>query len=598
MARISAATIDEVNQRVDIVALVGEYTRLERRGSDWWGCCPFHNEKTPSFHVVPDRKMYHCFGCGKGGGPVNFVMELEKLSFVEAVETLAKKAGVEVVYEGGGEAEAGPRDTTRDDLIDLYGRVATSFHYLLSESEMGASAREYLAGRKVDPAIIESFALGYAPADRRWLHAFLRKKGYSPEFLAKSGLFSKKYPEVAFFSDRLIFPIRNRKGQVVAFGGRLLAGEGPKYLNSGDLPQYKKGETLFAFDKALPEIRSTKTVIFCEGYMDVLAWHQAGVTRAVAPLGTAFTPDQAKMVRSFADTVYLSFDSDAAGQNATYKAILMLRKMEFEVRVIEIHGGKDPADILQNDGPEALKKSVDYSILDFDYLVSTAARRHDVGNPEGKTRAIAFLFPYIDALSSDIQRESTVNRLSAAFETSEKAIMADFRDRKEQRVSFVRPEANGVPGPAAGKLRRSAELRAVLAVAVNQSFFPAMRNSLSSDDFEDQAARDLFIVLEECYRDGAASYDALLERCSNREIASLIAETAVSGEFSENAEKVVDDGIRLVRRNALEKRRNRLVARMSVLTGTTPDDTKAITEMVAEKQGIDEELKNLKDMNE
>ncbi len=596
MARIAAATIDEVNQRVDIVALVGEYTRLERRGSDWWGCCPFHNEKTPSFHVVPDRKMYHCFGCGKGGGPVNFVMELEKLSFVEAVESLARKAGVEIVYEGGHDADSIPRDTTRDDLIDVYGRVAVSFHYLLAESDMGAPARAYLAGRKVDPAIIESFALGYAPADRRWLYSFLRKKGYSPDFLAKSGLFSKKYPEVSFFSDRLIFPIRNRKGQVVAFGGRLLSGEGPKYLNSGDLPQYKKGETLFAFDKALPEIRSTKTVIFCEGYMDVLAWHQAGITRAVAPLGTAFTPEQAKMVRSFADTVYLSFDSDAAGQTATYKAILLLRKMEFEVRVIEITGGKDPADILQNEGPEALKKSIDYSILDFDYLVSTAARRHDVGNPEGKTRAIAFLFPYIDALSSDIQRESTVNRLSAAFGTSEKAIMADFRDRKELRGPSVRSENQA--GSVTGKLRRSAELRAVLAVAVNQSFFPTMRNSLSSDDFEDQAARDLFIVLEECYRDGAESYDALLERCGNPEIAALIAETAVSGEFSENAEKVVCDGIRLIRKNTLEKRRNRLVARISVLTGTTPDETKAITEMVAEKQGIDEELKNLKDMNE
>jgi DNA primase len=200
MPRISPATIDEVNARVDIVSLVGEYTRLERRGSDWWGCCPFHNEKTPSFHVVPDRKMYHCFGCGKGGGPVNFLMELEKLTFVEAVESLAKKTGVEVIYEGGSaDGAEHKRDTTKDDLIDLYGRVAVSFHYLLTEAEQGAQARDYLAGRKVDPSIIETFSLGYAPADRRWLFSFLRKKGYSPEFLAKSGLFSKKYPEVSFF---------------------------------------------------------------------------------------------------------------------------------------------------------------------------------------------------------------------------------------------------------------------------------------------------------------------------------------------------------------------------------------------------------------
>jgi len=598
MGRISAETIDEVNRRTDIVAVVGEYTRLERRGSDWWGCCPFHNEKTPSFHVIPDRGMYHCFGCGQGGGVVNFVMEMEKLTFVEAVESLAKKTGVEIIYEGGSVNPDLPRDTTKDDLIELYGRVAGSFHYLLLNSAQGEKALKYLESRKVSREIIEKFKIGYSPVDRRWLHDFLGKKGYSSEFLEKSGLFSKKYPGTAFFSNRLMFPINNRKGQVVAFGGRILEGEGPKYLNSGDLPQYKKGETLFAFDFALPEIRSTKSVIFCEGYMDVLAWHQAGVLRAVAPLGTAFTPEQAKLVRSFAETVYLCFDSDTAGQTATYKAILLCRQSGFEVRVIEIKNGKDPADILQNEGAESLKKLLDYSIIDLDYLVLAAGTRFDTGNPEGKARASAFLFPYIEVLESDIQRESTIHRLSAAFGISEKALLSDYQNRKQPRPVIQREGSNASERPKLQNIRRNAELRAVLAAAANTGFFPLMRSSLTSDDFEDPVARELFIVLEECYRTDSASYDSLLSRCPDDSMRTLITETVINGEFAENAQKTIEDSIALIRRNVLEKQKGRLVARMSLFRGTTEDDTRTVTEMMAESKRIDEELAKLKDMNE
>lgn len=597
MGRISPDTIESVNQRADIVSIVGEYTRLERKGSDWWGCCPFHNEKTPSFHVIPDRKVYHCFGCGVGGGVINFVMEMEKISFVEAVESLAKKAGIEIIYEGSNQTDVRPKDTTRDDLIELYNRVAGSFHYVLKETQLGAAARSYLESRKVSPEMIERFRLGYSPADRRWLYRFLSSKGYSSDFLDKSGLFSKKYPESSFFSDRLMFPISNRKGQVVAFGGRILNGDGPKYLNSGDLPQYKKGETLFAFDLALPEIRTTRSVIFCEGYMDVIAWHQAGITRAVAPLGTAFTAEQARLVRSFAETVYLSFDSDQAGQNATYKSILMCRQLGFEVKIVVIDNGKDPAEIIQNEGPEALKKILDYSIIDLDYLVQIAGKRFETGNPEGKTRASAFIFPYIEALESDIQRESTINRLSAVFGISEKALFADYKKRKQTKLS-VSGEDEAVDKGKIQRIKRNAELRAVLAVAANTDLFPVMRNRLTSDDFDDPSARDLFIILEECYRSDAITVDNLLARCADENLRVLVTETITRGEFADNAPKVVEDGIALVRKNALERKKNRLIARMNLVRGSSPDDIKTITEMMFEKQEIDEELAKLKDMNE
>lgn len=598
MARISGETIDAVNQRSDIIAIIGEYTRLEKKGGDWWGCCPFHNEKTPSFHVMTDRKMFHCFGCGKGGGLINFVMEMEKVSFVEAVESLAKKSGVEVIYEGVVDNAQIPRDDTREKLVELYNRVAGSFHYCLTEAAIGTIALEYLKKRKVDPAIISEFKLGYAPADRRWLYGFLRKKGYSPEFLAKSGLFSKKYPEAAFFSHRLMFPICDRRGQVIAFGGRLLEGEGPKYLNSGDMPQYKKGETLFAFDRALAEIRQTKSVIFCEGYMDVLAWHQSGIKRAVAPLGTAFTPEQARLVRSFAETVYLSFDSDSAGQKATYKAILLCRQAGFEVKVINIQNGKDPADILVNEGPEGLNKLLDFSIIDLDYLVSCAGKVFDVASPEGKTRASAFMFPYIEVLESDIQRESTIQQLSAAFGISEKALLSDYKNRKQ---GYSRNDSTGNTEraiPQSRVIKRTAEMRAMLAAAANPGLFPLMRAKMTSDDIEDPNARDLYIVLEECFRTESATYDSLLSRCPDDSLRNLVTKTITDGEFAENAHKVIEDGIQYVQKNTLERRKSRLVARMGLYRGNSPEDLRVITEMMTEIQHVVEELSKLKDMNE
>lgn len=596
MARIANETIEEVNARTNIVSLVGEYTRLEQRGSDWWGCCPFHNEKTPSFHVVPERNMYHCFGCGEGGGVIKFVMEMEKLSFVEAVESLAKKASIEVRYEGGSPEDIPKKDDTREKLIELYCRVAGTFHYLLMKTEQGEPVRKYLKNRAISDEILESFSLGMAPADRYWLFRFLTKKGYSPEFLANSGLFSKKYPEVSFFSNRLMFPIANRKGEVVAFGGRIMEGEGPKYLNSGDLPQYRKGETLFAFDRALPEIRKTKTVVFCEGYMDVLAWHQAGVSHAVAPLGTAFTEQQAKMVRSFAETVYLSFDSDLAGQTATYKGILLCRRLQFNVQVIDIRNGKDPADILQNEGPEALKKLLEYSILDLDYLVMIAGTRFDTANPEGKARAVAFMFPYLEALESDIQRESTIQRLSTAFGITEKALLTDFQNRKQPQGVAVDPDRNKPVRPRF--IKRTSELRAVLAVAANPEFFQVMRTRITSDDIEDADAKDLYIVLEECYRNGTMSHESILANCRDEQLRSLITETIVGGEFAVNARKILEDAIIHIRRNALEKKRNRILAGMNSISTGSVEDMLAITEMMAEKKSIDEELAKLKDTNE
>ena len=593
MAKITTETIDAVNNHIDLVSLVENYTHLEKRGHDWWGCCPFHSEKTPSFHVIPDKKMYYCYGCGARGSTIKFLMEKEKLSFIEAVEALAKRAGIPVVYAEGNYSPA-PEDSFKETVLELYKRVSGTFHYFLLHTPEGAAALRYLQGRAVSPEMIEQFNLGYAPADRLWLFKFLQTKGYSADFLAKSGLFSKNYPEVSFFSNRIMFPICNRHGQPVAFGGRILEGDGPKYLNTGDLPQYKKGETLFAFSQALAQIRKEKTVIFCEGYMDVIAFHQAGITNAVAPLGTALTEEQVKLIQSFADTIILSFDSDFAGQQATYKAIKLCRAGHLQVRVLMIKEGKDPAEILAHKGAESLTELVKNAILDSDYLIQIAVGRFDVVSPEGKAQAAAFLFPYIEVLESDIQKESTIHKFSADLGISSKALFTDYiqYDQKKERVPPTRKSET----QKRTALKMTAELRIVLAAAANPHLFKKMRAELTSDDFEDPAAKDLFIVLEECYRADANTYDSLLAHCPSETLKNAVSGAIIKGEFAENPDKLVYDGIYYIKQNALQRQKELIIRKLqAVHENGNVDDIRHANDLLSEKLHIDRVLAELKE---
>ena len=600
MARFLRSTIDEVNSKCDIASLVGEYVRLEKRGSEYWGCCPFHNEKTPSFHVVPDRKMYHCFGCGAGGSGISFLMEMEKMSFSEAVLTLAKKYGVQVEYEEGAAVSQDTEINKKELFKDLYTRVAGSFHYCLTSTKEGEKALSYLKNRGVTDDIAEKFMLGYAPADRKWLRKFLKSKSYSDEFLDESGLFSKKYRDISFFSNRLMFPICDKNGKVVAFSGRILEGDGPKYINSGDLIQYKKGETLFAFHLAKQSIRKNKAVIICEGNMDVIAYHQAELTWTVAPLGTALTEEQLKILKPFADTVYLSFDNDAAGIKATRKAILMTRRLDFSVRIVKLTGGKDPSEILNEFGKETLTKSIENAILDSDFLLSVLSKEYNISTPEGKAKASLEFFEYVDVLPSDIQKESCLEQLCQTYQLKPEAVKADFENRSSVLKNIETTNRQPDQGVAKKSSKLNAEVRAVLAVISNTGYFNLMRNSLTADDFDDATARDLFISLEECFRDDSSESISIMERCSNDTLKSLIASAVVSGEYSVNTEQFVKDSIRLIKYNSLCRKRERITNRIrqAATSSDTLENKNLLDALVSEKMNIDNELKQLKDANE
>jgi DNA primase len=593
MAKISSVTIDEIDKRGDIVALVSEYTKLEQRGANWWGCCPFHNEKTPSFNIMSEKNMYHCFGCGAGGGIIKFYMEMEKLSFVEAVLALAKKNNIEVIYEGN--ADFIPqKDSTSDAYKELYTRVSGSFHYFLTQREEGSFAKNYLLQRGFTEQSIKNFQLGYAPRNRKWIKTFLRQKHYSDAFINDSGLVSTKYPDYSFFANRLMFPIHNKNGDVVAFSARLLEGEGPKYINSRESSIYKKREELYGFFQAKKRIRTEKKILLCEGNFDVIAFHQAGIDYAVASLGTALTEEQIDLFSRFVDTVFLFYDDDLAGQKACQKAIFMLRKKDLTVKIILPDAGKDPAETLEISGTEGLTKLVDKAIIDVDYLLSFYAKEHSIQGPEGKAKASRAFFSYVDSLHSDIQKDASLERMSQYYTLKPEVVKKEYYSRGSVEASFTKQNSPLLDAQKQKRIVLSAELRAMIAVLANNDCFKEFRSRISVEELDDPLAQDLYIALEESYREGSMSFESIMLKTANPELESLVAKYIVSGEFSVHFKQIIDDSVLLIKRNNLEKKRDSISNQIRLSDVRDREDQKQLDMLLSEKMHIDLELETLK----
>jgi DNA primase len=601
MPFISKKTIDEIQDRLDPAGVIGEYVRLEQRGGNYWGLCPFHNEKTPSFSVNAERKAYYCFGCQTGGGIINFVMKVEKITFPEAVTLLAKKLSIPVEYEdsGGLVRNGGDDAQKKDDLVELYRRVAGSFHRILLDTAEGESAKKYLFERGVNAEMIERFRLGWAPPDRYWLHKFLCDKGYSAEFLAQSGLFSRNYPKSAFFSGRLMFPINDRQGRTVAFGGRILDGDGPKYINSQESAIYRKRETLFALDIALNGIRRTNEATLCEGYMDVIALHQAGVTNAVAPLGTSFTEDQARLLHRWAEKINLLFDSDAAGIEAAEKAILICRKTAVSCGIIKINQTddkifKDPADILKNMGCDVLSMCVKNVVMDVDYLADKSKNVFLTGQDGtfGIAKALAFLVPFFFSIESESEKTAFAQKVAVILGVEPDAVLHDLKSGREKQ-----PAARNFPAENSAKrtIAMNDELYLLTAVAVNCETFPdlfiILRKKLPNEEIEDKDARNIYLALEECLRQGSLFLDALLSSIEDEALKIFLAQKSAGGEFSGRVEQIVSDGIHRIKIKRLEGRSRKLDTEIRLAKNLGHDTG----DLLLEKQFIIDELYALKE---
>ena len=612
---ISKSSIQELTDRLDASVVVSEYVHLEKRGGRLWACCPFHKEKTASFTVNPDLKTYYCFGCQKGGTIISFVMEMDKINFPEAIELLAKKFGVELAYDssdgGNYSVEDEEKKKNRDALFELYDRISGTFHHFLQKEPEARPVKQYIISRGINSEMVERFGLGYSPRGRYWLHKFLSGKGYSPEFLGASGLFSSKDNMSSLFSGRLMFPIKNYKGRTVAFGGRYLEITGderddwkpPKYINSPELGIYKKGETLYALELAMPEMRRTKTAYLAEGYMDVIALHQAGISNAIAPLGTAFTDEQAKLLKRWVEKIILFFDSDEAGQTAAQKGVYTCRKHGLTCAVVSPDTGpaKDPAEILKDSGPEALQKRALCFLSDFDYLLSRA-RQLLVGSG-GKAGAVAFLFRYMELLDSEIARASCIEAAADAFGLLPAVVADDFRRYASGKRDWEeRPAPDSLKstlGEKAGlPIQMNEELLLLVAVALDyvatkkDALFSRLRSSLEINEVQDPLAKEIFIALEECFRYGEDGMDELLARISSTELRKLIVKMSVSGEFSVNSGQYLEDGLKKIKGKDLERRQEEIILKLRSIKNM--EHEVEIRELLSEKMQIDSELYQLK----
>ena len=399
---IPREVIEEILYRTDIESLVGSYVSLKRSGSNFFGLCPFHSERSPSFSVSPAKKMFYCFGCGAGGDAITFVMKAENLDYVEAVEFLAARVGITIPQNG--KTEEG---MSRRRVFDMNLEAAKFFRNCLFDPKYGSEGLRYLTeARGLSPAFIKHFGLGYSPNDFGMLTNHMKRLGYTEQELITGFLCGKSQRTgrpYDYFRNRVMFPIIDVTGNVIAFGGRVMDDSKPKYLNSSDTPGFKKSKNLFALNFA--KNHCEESLILCEGYMDVIALHAAGFENAVATLGTALTAEQARIMTKYTKKVLISYDSDEAGQRAADRAIRILGDVGLDVRVLKLPDAKDPDEFIKKFGADRLRTVLSESKTWFDYKADAVFARHDLSTTGGRLKASEEMCAIISAVPSQIERE-------------------------------------------------------------------------------------------------------------------------------------------------------------------------------------------------
>ena len=443
---------DRVKQQADIVRVVSEYVRLKKNGQNFTGLCPFHSEKTPSFAVHPVKQIYHCFGCGVGGDVFKFVMEMDKCDFIEAVRSVADKCGIAIPRSRERSPEERREQQQRTELVELHREAAAFFARQLESTAEGKAARGYLADRGLDAEAIGRFGLGYAPASGEALLRYLKTK--HPEKLIELAGLASRDPSGRVhdrFRRRITFPIANEAGRVVAFGGRALGDDLPKYLNSPETPIYVKSTVLYHLDGAKEPIRTADAAILVEGYMDTIAVARAGINNVVASCGTSLTEAQVKLISRFTRRIIVNYDPDTAGQAATERSLAILLEHNCDVRVLALPGGKDPDTFILTEGAGAYRKLLASAPAYLDYLI-VRARQLGVANAEQKLRAMNFLMPFVQRIPNALLRSEWASRIAQQLRVDEPVLREALKVAAAERRSEVKTRT--LPGKAAKPAER------------------------------------------------------------------------------------------------------------------------------------------------
>ena len=443
---IPREVVEEIRHRTDIVELIGSYVTLKRAGSNFGGLCPFHSEKTPSFTVFPDSESFYCFGCGAGGDAITFVMKNENLDYPSAVEVLAARAGIQIVKE----QEKNTGGLTRKRVHDMNRDAAKFFHKCLLDP-IGAEGLRYLTEKRgLSMALIKHFGLGFAPGSFNMLTDYMHKRGYTDQELAQGflcGISQKNGRAYDYFRNRVMFPIIDTAGNVIAFGGRVMDDSKPKYLNSSDTPAFQKRKNLFALNFA--KNHCADRLILCEGYMDVISLHAYGFENAVATLGTAITPEQARLMTKYTKQVVICYDADEAGQRAALKAMEVLGQVGMDVRVLHVTDAKDPDEFLRKFGDARFRRLVEGSRTEFSYKSEKIFAKYSMDLPEERIKASEELCALIAQSPSKVEREIYVSMVADKLGISPESMKNDVERAISKRIRAMKQKQSKEAGLAA-----------------------------------------------------------------------------------------------------------------------------------------------------
>ena len=586
MAYYSDELIEEVRSRNDIVDVISGYVRLTKKGSTYFGLCPFHNEKTGSFSVSPNKQMYYCYGCGAGGNVFTFLMQYENFSFPEAMEALAERAGIELPKQEMS-AQAKKEADKRQILLEI-NKAAGKYYYMLLRSEHGKQAYEYFKKRELSDATMQKFGLGYSDKYSDDLYRYLRKLGYDDAILKESGLVS--IDEVRgghdIFWNRAMFPIMDVHNKVIGFGGRVMGDGEPKYLNSPETKVFDKSRNLYALNFA----RQTKKpqMLLCEGYMDVIALHQAGFDNAVASLGTAFTSGHASLLKRYTKEVYLTFDSDGAGIKAALRAIPILKEVGLTAKVINMKPYKDPDEFIKALGAEEFEKRLEQAMDSFMFRVHMAEREFPMEEPQGQNRFFERCAQMLLELSDELERNLYIEAIVKDYRSSGSSV-----ENLKKRVGALAmkgtpAEQRILPKPVGAGQQKKKESAAEKAqklmltwLVTYPGIFDTVEKYIQPSDFVVPLYRQVAEMLYQQHRDGdvnpARLMNAFIDCEEQREVSSLFNAT-IHLETPEEQNRAFSDAVIRIKDESL-KERNRT---------WDPTDIQGLQELVKAKKELEE----------
>ena len=571
--------VEEVRSRNDIVDVISSYVKLQRKGSSYFGLCPFHNEKSPSFSVSPAKQMYYCFGCGAGGNVFTFIMEYENYTFPEAIKMLADRAGISLPQQEYSEEARRQRDL-KSAVLDI-NKTAAKYYYYILHSGQGELGMRYLKDRKLSDDTIRHFGLGFAGQYSDALYRYMKKQGISDQLLKESGLFqvSEKRGMYDKFWNRVMFPIMDVNNKVIGFGGRVMGDAKPKYLNSPETVIFDKSRNLYGLNFA----RTAKKnyLLVCEGYMDVISLHQAGFTNAVASLGTALTSQHASLLKRYTDEVILTYDSDEAGVRAALRAVPILKEAGISTRVLHMEPYKDPDEFIKALGTEAFQERIDHAENSFLFELSVMQKSYDMKDPDSKTRFFQAVAAKIAEFELEIERENYIEavtgRFGISFEGLRRMVMNVLMQGVPVRKEPVRPQAKTEKDDG---IRKSQRL-ILTWLSEYPKLFPEISAYVAPEDFSDELYREVASMLYEQLEKGELNPARIINHFTDADEQRTVAQlfnTAIPIENPKEQEKAIAETVRKVMDYGIKQRTRRL----------DPSDIRGLQELIEAKRKLEE----------